>query len=184
MGAAKKNNVMTDICRYKLREKILFFLLWVASISCVIGYANKIFSDNADRLEASKFQALGEALERTNVAYWEWDPETNEMRWSTFLWQVFGITPDRQETFEFWRQLIVEEDRRRVEEVVKEAAALKKSYVIHYRVKSDSGETLDILETAAWDPGRKVIIALCVRTALTEGEDISAFLHKLPKEKF
>jgi PAS domain S-box-containing protein len=174
---------MTDTCRYRLRARILLALLWVVSLSCVAGYANKIFSDKASVREASKFQALGEALERTNVAYWEWDPQTDEMKWSTYLWRIFGVTPDRQETREFWSRLIVDEDRERMLETIRHAAQDKASYVTHYRVNSDSGESFDILETAAWDPGRNVVIALCVRTNLKEGEDISTFLHRMPAGK-
>ena len=174
---------MTEICRYKLRERILFALLWVVFIFCVAGYVNKIFSDKVSIAEASKFQALSGALERANVAYWEWSPATNEMRWSPFLWRILGVTPDRVESYDLWNKLIVEEDRKRIDETVRHAVDEKSSYVTHYRVTSSSGEKFDILETAAWDPARNVLIALCVRTSLEEGEDMTSFLHKLPTDK-
>ena len=106
--------------------------LYVAKVDAERRKAERELEYNKERLHT----ALGAA----NSGTWEWDLNTNENYWSDELWELYCLEPHSFEpSYESWRKSIHPDDRERVEEAVKQAAAEFSSLKTEWRVNTSDG---------------------------------------------
>ncbi len=75
------------------------------------------------------------ALESAAMGTWEWNIESNEVRWSDQVEPIFGLAPGEfSGTLEAYRGLIHPDDRDRVEEAIADALSSGREYHIEHRV--------------------------------------------------
>ena len=54
------------------------------------------------------------AVEATGLGIWEWNVETGETIWSDTQKAIWGLEPEREVTFDYWRDSVHPDDRERV----------------------------------------------------------------------
>jgi PAS domain S-box-containing protein len=101
-------------------------------------------------------QALRESEERyrlaaraTNDAIWDWDLETNTVRWNEAMIQLFGwIEPNNCTTIEWWKDRLHPAERSRVVEEVRAVVndPGKAHWQGEYRFRRSDGSYRDILD--------------------------------------
>ena len=93
----------------------------------------------AQRALAEAKEKLSNAQSLARVGSWEWDPATQDLRWSDELFRMLGLSRDQKPSFDLWVPLLHPEDRDRV------LAALDKAlrgdpYDLEMRFVLPSGE--------------------------------------------
>lgn len=110
---------------------------------------------------------LSEALAMSEVAYWRWDLENDELHWSPYLREVFGIHSDRMSTFKEWAQIVHPDDRERAVEIALSAKEGGRPYTLVYRVIGDDGVIRTIFETAVTAYDGSIMVGTCKLIAET-----------------
>ena len=87
----------------------------------------------ARELEASQ-RRLALAGSAGRLAFWEWGLKKDRIWISTDGWAVFGISPAADLGFEKFMEHVHEDDRARLEQIVRESIAGTGSYVAEFRV--------------------------------------------------
>lgn len=87
----------------------------------------------AKELEASQ-RRLALAGSAGRLAFWEWDMKQDSIWISNDGWSVFGITPAENLGFERFMEHVHEDDRSRLEEIVRESVEKTGAYVAEFRV--------------------------------------------------
>jgi two-component system, cell cycle sensor histidine kinase and response regulator CckA len=94
----------------------------------------------ATKAFARSLQWLTAALDAGRVGLWEWDLATGELRWSEGVGPLFGLEPGTlRSTFQAYLESIYPDDRARVEEALRSAAADGGEYDIEHRVPTADG---------------------------------------------
>ena len=72
---------------------------------------------------------------------WDWDMNTGKLNWSTELYILFGLDPEKDAvTFDIWRKVLHSEDRQMAEERINESIKEQKPLFNEYRIIKPSGE--------------------------------------------
>ena len=79
------------------------------------------------------------AQEAAKTATWERDLETGATVWSTNVWQLCGIDPDIQPSYEAWMASIVPEDRDIVRKIMGAAESAGEEVLMEWRVRQPGG---------------------------------------------
>jgi two-component system, cell cycle sensor histidine kinase and response regulator CckA len=80
-------------------------------------------------------------IDATHSGSWEWNLQTNRTIWSNELWRLLGLEPCSCEaTCEIWKQSILDEDRKRVEQVILKATEGGQEFTVEWRVNDSSGQ--------------------------------------------
>jgi PAS domain S-box-containing protein len=87
----------------------------------------------AKELEASQ-RRLALAGSAGRLAFWEWNLKQDSIWISEDGWSVFGITPAEKLGFEKFMEHVHEDDRSRLEELVRESIEKTGTYVAEFRV--------------------------------------------------
>lgn len=109
------------------------------------NYALAILIDITDRKKAEQAlrineAALKEAQRIAKVGSWEWDTQTNEVRWSDELYSILGI--DKEACTGMLLDifpLIHPDDRERVQRITEQASVEKQAIPIEYRIITPDG---------------------------------------------
>jgi PAS domain S-box-containing protein len=82
------------------------------------------------------------AVEGTGTGFWEWDPETDEMRWSETLATLHGLAPHEvPSTVAGLIEIVHPDDRELIRDGLRTTVAEGHEYYVEYRVGSaDAGE--------------------------------------------
>jgi PAS domain S-box-containing protein len=94
-----------------------------------------------ERLRASE-RRLADAQELAHLGSWGWDVRTGEVHWSDEMYRIYGMVPDeRALTFELAVELVVPEDRARIQANVQRAIEGRNPQLpdIEYRIVRDDG---------------------------------------------
>ncbi len=82
-------------------------------------------------------------MDATFSGTWEWDLETNRQIWSDNVWSAlesFGLEPlSREASYELWKELMVPEDREKIEKIVPAAMIKEEEFTLEWRVRDSSG---------------------------------------------
>lgn len=82
-------------------------------------------------------------MDATFSGTWEWDLETNRQIWSDNVWSVLeslGLEPlSREASYELWKELMVPEDREKIEKIVPAAMIKEEEFTLEWRVRDSSG---------------------------------------------
>jgi PAS domain S-box-containing protein len=84
-------------------------------------------------------QRLAIAQQTAQLATWELDLRTDEIRFSPGSWPVFGVDPANVRTRQDWQAQIHPEDRGMVQRELAEAIEHAKGYFVEYRVQAATG---------------------------------------------
>lgn len=96
-------------------------------------------------LETSRNRLLL-ALDSAKASTWEWDVQTNTVRWSDEIRVLSGLEKKTHEaSYRAWRFVIHPEDRAGVDNVVAQAAECREQISVEFRVQPASGLTLWML---------------------------------------
>jgi PAS domain S-box-containing protein len=94
----------------------------------------------ATKALARSLQWLTTALDAGRMGLWDWDLATGELRWSEGVGPLFGLEPSTlQCTYKAYLESIYPDDRARVEETLRSAAAHGHAYEIEHRVVTADG---------------------------------------------
>lgn len=75
-----------------------------------------------------------------HAGIWEWNLRSNCNIWSDELWRLYGLNPQSAKaSFNAWLQVIVPEDRPRVEKIVLEASAKGVEFSVSWRIRYQDG---------------------------------------------
>jgi diguanylate cyclase (GGDEF)-like protein/PAS domain S-box-containing protein len=112
-------------------------------VNMVLGVATEITERkrNEEALRESEYR-LDLALEASNLATWEWNLATRELRFSRHWWPILGYQPDDIPLrIEAWEKLTHPDDMARVKSML--AATVKGAVPVldvEYRMRAKSGE--------------------------------------------
>jgi PAS domain S-box-containing protein len=94
----------------------------------------------AEMLLASSKERLQLIMEAIHAGIWEWDLRSNSNIWSDELWRLYGLSSQGSEaSYDTWLQVIVPEERQRVEKIVSEASAKGIEFSVSWRVRDQEG---------------------------------------------
>ncbi|TAL24946.1 MAG: PAS domain S-box protein, partial [Nitrospirae bacterium] len=122
---------------------VIIFGIIISKISQVIG--NSIDSAIAERKKAeaalcASESSLSEAQRIGHMGNWDWDIQTNELRWSDEIYRIFGLTPQSfGATYDAFLNSVHPGDREYVKGKVKEALYKMKPYGIDHRIVLPDG---------------------------------------------
>jgi PAS domain S-box-containing protein len=85
-------------------------------------------------------QRLAEAQNVAHIGSWEWDVAKDEVRWSDELHRLYGVPTDARLGYESFLDLVHPDDRPRVETVIRDALAKRRSYEFECRIIRPDGE--------------------------------------------
>ncbi len=118
---------------------------FIESISPLIGEALYRFSmedrlrHNYEALKRSE-KSLAEAQRIASLGNWEWDLETNELRWSDEVYRIFGLDPRHfEKTYVAFLNYVYPDDRESVKKAINEALYERKPYSIEHRIVLEDG---------------------------------------------
>jgi len=113
-----------------------------------------------DTLRLDRVQALA------RVGFWEWEPATGSMHWSTQLREIFGFGPDDEPDFASLRSLVHPDDLPAFDEIVTGAPArpghaehIHRSYLADHRTVRVVHLSVDVAHDGATGPR---VFATCV----------------------
>jgi PAS domain S-box-containing protein len=85
-------------------------------------------------------QRLLMAQEGAHVGIWEWDMTTNRLFWSPELERLYGVEPGSAPQFDDWRNLILPDDRDRIDTEWKQQIAGGDNIEIEFRIRRKDGD--------------------------------------------
>ena len=86
-------------------------------------------------------KVLDAALRAVGFGVWRWNLETNEVAWDANMFKVFGQNPETFDpTYENFFNLLIPEDRRRVDTDVRQAIKAKSDWMNAFRVIKANGD--------------------------------------------
>lgn len=150
------------MARSKTHHFLVSLLLIVTLAVGGVGYIHDREMAHTYERKRARFDALSEALANVNVAYWEWDLETDTIRWSPRLWRVYGWPEEAVATYDRWLRLVHPQDRDRVDAICRRAVERGESYVMTYRVIGADGDLRIIMESASIAATGNVMVRVCV----------------------
>lgn len=92
---------------------------------------------------------LALATKAGKVGVWEWDVETNELRWDKMMYEIYGLPDDVLPKYESWIRLVAEEDTERVVTLLDQAVKGRVAFETEFRVELWSGVHKHVQAAAA-----------------------------------
>ena len=87
--------------------------------------------------DANKDLAAAQAM--AHVGSWDWDVPEDDVWWSEELYRIFGVTPAGRVTLMTFLDLVHEDDRARVEEIVADSVAQGSDFAYEARIVRPDG---------------------------------------------
>jgi diguanylate cyclase (GGDEF)-like protein/PAS domain S-box-containing protein len=116
-----------------------------ALITAVVVTERQRLRDALHRLSRSEL-SLAEAEEAASLGRWEWDVQSDEVRWSDELYRIYGLEPGKFEaSFEGYLERVHEEDRFRVGGLIRDALEAQRPFSFEERIVRPSGEVRRLL---------------------------------------
>src|SRR6056297_3535612 len=85
-------------------------------------------------------EVLDKVLDLSRIGFWELDLKTDEYHYSPELATMLGYTPDEiSQTLDAWLALVHDEDRKRVDPIIKQHKRDNKPYQYEFRMKCKDG---------------------------------------------
>lgn len=88
---------------------------------------------------------LALATEAGQIGIWDWNIETNALKWDTTMLSLYGLPAGTEiKTYECWSDALHPNDRQRCEEEVRQALAGERPLDTEYRIQWPDGSTHDL----------------------------------------
>jgi len=104
-----------------------------------------IINDITDRILAEKAllatrEWLGIALRAAHAGTWDWDIPTGKLTWSPEFFELFGLLPGAESSFETWRAALHPDDREQAEAKIDKSVKEHTSLWNEYRIILPEGQ--------------------------------------------
>jgi PAS domain S-box-containing protein len=164
------------------------------------GYLNKLPGELENayyRVELLREKsALRESEERLRLAVevgrmgaWDWNRHTDVLTWSKEVYEIMGVEPVREATYETWAKLVHPDDLKRAEEVMKAAIDSMEEYHCEIRVIRPDGALrwVEARGKPIYDESGECIRVMGASLDITDRkraeEDLRAALEEIKKGK-
>ena len=106
-----------------------------------------------------KNQVLNDAEKISMVGHWQWDTITNDVTWSSNLYHIFEVEPNRKLTYDTYFSFVHPDDKEKVSIAVAKTIKDKYFYDLLHRIKLVSGnvKTIQLLGEVLTDKEGNVI---------------------------
>jgi PAS domain S-box-containing protein len=118
--------------------QVLYFLTHVEDISDRKAAADRL---------SERDRQLGAAQAIAHVGSWEWDIPTDRVTWSDELYRLHGLPPTSAASYRAFVAIVDPEDRERVERVIAEGLAERRTVEYEYRIVRPDGVVRHMLGT-------------------------------------
>ncbi len=130
-------------------------------------FAIDISAQKAAQERAERLASLLSTAERiSRMGSWEWEPAAGTLVWSPGLYAMLGVDPrDLEPTYEAYLSFVADEDRARVDAVVRSALERRSDFHVAARLVRADGEERIVEsagETVDEAHGRVVMVGTCV----------------------
>jgi len=128
---------------------------------------------------------LAEAQRIAHLGSWDWNIETNELRWSDEIYRIFGLTPQEfGATYEAFLDSVHPDDREAVKKAVEKALYDEQPYSIDHRIVLPDGTGRIVQEQAetTFDNQGKPICMVGTVQDITERRQAEQALEKSEAE--
>jgi PAS domain S-box-containing protein len=117
------------VCRVQRRDGRFRWMRWHFTAD---AEAEQLFGLGVDLTDSR-----GTPTECIPVGVWTWDMSTDRVTWSPEVYDMFGVPPAREITFQFVTSLLVETDRARFQRQMPWSFAEDESFAFDYRARRD-----------------------------------------------
>ncbi len=172
------NGVLRDIEYEGINKesKIIPIEISANVISDNSGYPNSFFCIIKDINKRKKAEEelkisdewLNLAQKAANVGFWDWNIITGELTWSEELYNLFGLDPNTDPSFDIWLNIMNEDDRKSSMDNINRSIEEKKPLLNEYRIIHPDGKEHwiralgDTFYNDSGDPERMIGICLDV----------------------
>ena len=109
-----------------------------------------LIEDITKRKEADKqlkdLQAkMQMAIRISKIGYWEWEPEEDKIKWSEYMYEIFGFNRDQHLNSDIIYNSIYNEDKKRYSKVLNKLSANKKGKTLEFRILNGNEEIRHIM---------------------------------------
>lgn len=140
---------------FQNHQGVIVYLLYGLSAVIILGSlsfswylyrSRKIIAER--QLSLSRLsESLNQAQKIAHLGNWEWDIQTNSLWWSDEIYRIFGLKPQEfQATYEAFLEQVYPDDRKRVEEAVKDTLNHHLHYSVVHRIVKQDGTVRHVLE--------------------------------------
>jgi len=92
-----------------------------------------------ERELAASEAKLRQAVEAAGIGTWQWEVATNEVSWSSTVYQLLGLEESVAPTFSAWQSCVHPEDRAAAEAALRVAVSERRDYEHDYRIVRPDG---------------------------------------------
>ena len=134
--------------RYRTRSgRIVWALLAVSLVRAQDGAPLYLIAQIEDIDDLKQTEEVNRRLmeritlanEAGGIGIWEWVPASDTIVWDKRMRELYEVAPDRPPTREMWLSCLLEEDRGRIQELVRSSMAMRASFMIEFRIRVKSG---------------------------------------------
>jgi PAS domain S-box-containing protein len=132
--------------RYRCQDGSYRWIRWVASMS---ADGQRMFASGRDISDAKRAEAeinagarrLALATQSADIGVWDWDLNTNVIRWDAKLFELYGLAPtaDWRVDLSTWTSAVVPEDLAEQMDLLREAIANKGRGDREFRIRHGDG---------------------------------------------
>ncbi len=141
------NDVFNDGPNNEVAEVTLFLgsaiSLGLAFLVFILLQKNQIISrevDDATALLRNQKRQLDLTLTFAGIGLWEWDLPSGTYTWDATLYNIMGVEPSQEISFDLLADLIHPDDKGSVDEKIESALAQDSEYIAEYRITRPDGE--------------------------------------------
>lgn len=124
-------------------------LVLLGSVDSIVRLSLRRIRDASAIIEHE--QQLQTAVDIAELGKWHWDVNGSDVWWSPRMYEIFGVDPDEQITFERYQELLAPEERDRLRQVIQSSIDSGNPYQVDHRVIRADG-------TDAWVHSRARVL--------------------------
>ncbi|WLR52671.1 EAL domain-containing protein [Bacillus tianshenii] len=170
----------------KFKTRVSYFPIWLrGEVIGILGVSHDLSKLEETEQTLFKTQNYLESIAKTaNVGSWDYDVVEDEAFWSQQMYEIVGADLDFIPTMNNFLQLVHEEDRKKVENVVKNAIKLGESYSVEYRIihlKTNEVRYFYSQGSPSFDENRSVVRLIGTMFDITSNTEMALKLKESEK---
>jgi len=130
---------------------------------------------------ATRARQLAQAQRLADLGSWEWEPETDELRWSDELYRIYGVDAGELDaTYAGYLERVHPDDRDRVDALIRTALRERTHFAFEERIVRPDGEVRYLASRGeVFAEGRRTTVMIGVCRDVTEERRTEAELDRL-----